>query len=186
MKKGFTLIEMLVVIGMIAVLTAASMVGYTKFVKQAENAKNQELVSNVVTALTAIYQIDGAWPKRLVTGAMQTPPFLDENAALPLGKRGYLTLDYDSAANTLRGYDRFGVLTQDGVAILKRRGTKVQKTEVEGYLVCYAIDDDGDGIVDIDSLGVRVRATACAWCTGKKTKGQASVVKSWTAGQEVR
>lgn len=186
MKRGFTLIEMLVVIGMIAVLTAASMVGYTKFVKQAENAKNQELVSNVVTALTAIYQIDGAWPKRLVSGAMQTPPYLDENAAIPLGKRGYLTLDYDKNTNTLKGYDRFGVITPDGTAILKRRGTNVQKNEIEGYLVCYAIDEDGDGITEVSDLSVRVRATACAWCAGKKEKGKTSIVKSWTKGQEVR
>ena len=53
-KSGFTLVEMLVVIGIIAILAAASMVGYSKVVKSARRAKNQELVSNAATALAQI------------------------------------------------------------------------------------------------------------------------------------
>lgn len=186
MHKGLTLVEMLVVIGMIAILTAASMAGYSKFIKQAEKAKDQELVSNVVTALTAVYQIDGQWPKRLVTGADNADPKLDQNAALPLGKRGYMTLNYDASENRLVGYDRFGVLTSDGIAFLKSGGSRATEEAVDKYVVRYGIDVDGDGITELPSLGVRVRATACAWCSGKKKSGKDTLVKSWTKGQEVR
>lgn len=182
MKKGFTLIEMLVVIGIIAILSGASMVGYAKFVRQAEDSKSTELLSNVVTALTAMYQTDGSWPKRLITGARKSPPLLDEDAALPIGKRGYLTLDYDQETNSLKGYDRYGVMTSEGVAIMKRKGRNAQKNHVMGYIVNYAIDEDGDGKTEIPSLGITVRATACAWCAGKGGK----ILKSWTRGQEVR
>ena len=64
-KSGFTLVEMLVVIGIIAVLAAASMVGYSKVVKSARKAKNQELVSNAATALTHILNKEGVWPDEL-------------------------------------------------------------------------------------------------------------------------
>lgn len=185
MKKGLTLIEMLVVIGMIAVLTAASVAGYSKFVKQAENAKNQELVSNVVTALSAIYQTDGQWPKRIVTGANNADPKLDQNAALVLGKRNYMSLDYDSDENRLIGYDRFGVLTPEGVARMKNGGSRVTEETIDPYVVRYGIDTDGDGITELPSLGVRVRATACAWCLSK-SKDKKSMTKSWNPGQEVR
>ena len=51
-KSGCTLVEMLVVIGIIAVLVGASIGGFSAMTKTAEKAKCQELVSNVATALT--------------------------------------------------------------------------------------------------------------------------------------
>ena len=58
---GFTLVEMLVVIGIIAVLTAASVVGYSRVTASAEKARCFELVKNVHTALVQLYnQNNGA------------------------------------------------------------------------------------------------------------------------------
>lgn len=45
MKKGFTLVEMLVVIGIIVILLGASIGGFSKMTKSAERAKARELVS---------------------------------------------------------------------------------------------------------------------------------------------
>ena len=59
MKRGFTLIEMLVVIGIIAVLAGASIGVFAKASKKAQLAKGRELVSNVATALATIYQQSG-------------------------------------------------------------------------------------------------------------------------------
>ena len=61
---------MLVVIGIIAVLAAASMVGYSKVVKSARKAKNQELVSNAATALTHILNKEGVWPEELLQNGL--------------------------------------------------------------------------------------------------------------------
>ena len=55
-RAGFTLIEMLVVIGIITVLIGASLGGYTAMTRSAERAKCQELVANTATALTALFQ----------------------------------------------------------------------------------------------------------------------------------
>ena len=54
MKKGFTLIEMLVVIGIIAALIAAAIGSYSGVTRAAEKAKCRELVAQVATALTTL------------------------------------------------------------------------------------------------------------------------------------
>ncbi len=194
-RNGFTLIEMLVVIGIIVTLMAASMAGYAKITATAETTRARELVSNVTTALTSLYNREGQWPKRIVSGASGEYK-LDENAALPLATKNYLSLAL--ADGKLSGYDKFGVVTPWAVTVLKRAGkdanktTKVGAKTIEEHILRYVIDDDGDGFVDVPSIetgvgGVKVRATACVWCCSKDGSfKKKDIIKSWTNGQEVR
>ena len=62
-KAGFTLMEMLVVIGIISVLMGVAVAGFGGMTKRAQRAKTQELVSNAATALTMIFQEKKSWPK---------------------------------------------------------------------------------------------------------------------------
>ena len=201
MRKGFSLIEMLVVIGIIAVLIAASLGGYAAFTKAADKTKCQELVANVATALTALYQKEGNWPRRLaIRGG--TDGKLDAETARAL--KGYLTLDIDSATGKVQGYDRFGIVSPWAVNVLKRSGkavtlsTQVSSSKrgpqtVDDHILHYALDLDGDGIIDGAMVGgerVDVRATAIVWCAGKdgymeaySTGLRRDDVYSWTQGQ---
>lgn len=197
MKRGFTLIEMLVVIGIIAVLMAALIGGYAGVTKAAEKKKCQELVSNVATALTALFQTDGAWPKALLSNG-KTDGELDEKAAYPLAKGGYLSLTV-ADGNKLGGFDRFGVVSPWAAAHIKRAGNAAQLGDKIGsytlrdHILHYALDLDGDGIIDGASVGgenVRIRATAAVWCCGKDGKMEKysdgihkDDVYSWTYGQ---
>ena len=204
MRKGFSLIEMLVVIGIIAILTAASIAGYSKVTKSAERAREQELVSNVATALQALYQQEGVWPKRLVNGAGSDGRLTADVAyALAANGRKYLSLSAENGR--LIGFDRFGIVTTWATAAIKRGGTaaslgtKVGGTgkTVEDHILHYAIDTDGDGIVDNVSVGGAsipgIRATAVGWSCGKDgvvspySAGGRSAgsddVYSWTPGQ---
>lgn len=196
MKRGFTLIEMLVVIGIIAILMAASMAAYSKMTKTADKAKAQELVHNVATALSSLYQQEGSWPKRLLNGGAQG--VMDADRALPLAKGGYFPLNWKG--DRLIGLDRLGILDPWGAAVIKRKGASASQSDVYrgnnfDHIIHYAIDADGDGIVeaDIGGEGVKVRASAIAWGAGKDGKLEAySVgsrkddVYSWSAGQARR
>ena len=51
--KGFTLVELLVVIAILAILSSVAVVGYTAFIKKAEDAKIDAEVKNVQNILDA-------------------------------------------------------------------------------------------------------------------------------------
>ncbi|MBR3957296.1 MAG: prepilin-type N-terminal cleavage/methylation domain-containing protein, partial [Kiritimatiellae bacterium] len=78
-RRGFTLIEMLVVIGIIATLMGVMLASVTKFIKSAEKTRCQELVANTATALTARMTA----PVRAATAARaatSTPRFIWKKA----------------------------------------------------------------------------------------------------------
>ena len=200
---GFTLIEMLVVIGIVAVLIGASIGGYAKMTKSAEKAKAQELVSNVATALTALFQQEGAWPRRLARKAASGDGELDAETAYTLvaGTTKYLSLT--TQGSRLAGLDRFGVVTPWATSVIKRKGLSAALTDkvtgstaVKDHVLHYALDLDGDGIIEANVGGesVKIRATAAVWCIGKDggDKGKpwpyaqgrkAGDIYSWTYGQ---
>ena len=176
MKKGFTLIEMLVVIGIIAVLVSATIGTFSAVRNSAEKARAQELVSNTATALIALFNDNGVWPKQLRDGASKQR--LDEEAAYPLvANTKYMSLTADGNARKTVGLDRFGVVTPWATSAIKRGGTSVtlgkkigNGTTIEDNILYYALDLDGDGIIKNVKVGgevIDVRATAIVWCIGK-------------------
>ena len=181
-NQGFTLVEMLVVIG-------------SRMTKSAENAKARELVMNTATALSSLYQNEGAWPKRILT-ANAGNNLLDAQAALPLAdymslKTKEIKCNDDTKKKELTGLDRFGIVDIWGAAVLKRRGDSASEGEVKNRILYFAVDDDDDGIVEIAKLGhLKVRASAVVWGAGKDGKMAESYydgikqddIYSWTSG----
>ena len=201
MRKGFTLIEMLVVIGIIAALVAATLGSYSAVTRAAERAKCRELVAQVATALATLYQSEGNWPKRLAVQG-KTDGKLDAETAIAI--KDYYSLNVDENGK-LAGYDRFGIVSPWAHDVIKRGGSKVTiQTQVsvsknggpqtvDDHILHYALDLDGDGIIEGAMVGgesVNVRATAIVWCAGRDgymepySKGQkGDAVYSWTQGQ---
>ena len=187
MKRGFTLIEMLVVIGIIVILVASSVGAYSKLTKSADKTKGQELVAN--TALAALFIQEGAWPRALRTNGAKDG-LLDADAAYPLAKGGYMTLT--TSGTRLSGVDRFGIVTPWGTAHIKNRD-KVGDSTLKEHILHYALDLDGDGIISGASVGgesVDVRATAIVWSVGPSGRVEAyskglrgDGIYSWTKGQ---
>ena len=178
MRKGFSLVEMLVVIGIIASLVAASIGGYAAATKSAERAKCRELVSQAAIALTTLYEREGSWPKRLATTGSRDGKLDADNARL---LADYYKLKVDDESGKLAGYDRFGIISPWATDVFKRAGngaalsTRVSTSRhgpqtIDDHILHFAIDLDGDGIIEDASVGgeaVTVRATAIVWCAGK-------------------
>ena len=207
MKRGFTLIEMLVVMGIIVALMAACLVGYRKMLVMAEKTKCRELVSNAATALAALYTDSGAWPRSLRNAnTAGGAKILDGKAAYALASRGFLSLEVSSESaksGKTAGLDKFGLITPTAAKVVKRLGNSATLSSmvtsgstIEDHILRFAIDLDGDGVIEDVNVGgetLAVRANAVVWCCGKDGKilpfhegVRSDYVHSWTEGQIVK
>lgn len=214
-KLGFTMIEMLVVMGIIAILSGALMAGFGRVTKSAQRARAQETVSNVATSLTAMLQKLGRWPvdedKALSKcGGNDGSGFgTVEKVALVFAKQGFMNVSTKGSGDNMKllGTDRCGIVDPWAQAVLKRtRGEQGSGKElkvptggtVRDHVVYYAIDDDLDGVVEAQVCGerIRVRASAIAWSAGadgklgssysKRQKDNEDNIYSWRRAQEVK
>lgn len=174
MKKGFTLVEMLVVIGILGVLMGAGMATFSSANKKAQRAKAQELVINVATALDAIYQREGQWPRRIIAEG-KSDGKMDENVAYELAKRGVMSLTRDDGAKKTSAGDKCGIVSPWAQNVVKRNGTSASLSNkvptggtVRDHLVHFAVDTEGLGYVEASVGGerIKIRATAVAWVCG--------------------
>ncbi len=196
--KGFTLIEMLVVIGIIGIIASVCLVAFGPATGAAEKARCQELVSNTATALTQLFNDKGRWPKALLANNGAKEGLLDKDAAYPLAKGNYMTLTTENGK--LSGYDKFGVVSPWALKALRTKGNAATLATrlptggtIEDHILRYALDTDGDGIIQGASVGgesIDVRATCIVWCCGRDGKIEAysdgirgDDVYSWHKGQ---
>ena len=61
-KRGFTLVELLIVIVVIAILAAISIVAFNGVQQRGRDSARQSDVSNIIKAMTAYTADDGSWP----------------------------------------------------------------------------------------------------------------------------
>ena len=70
-QKGFTLIELMIVVAIIGVLAAIAIPQYNKYVARTQVAEAFALLGQAKQALTLYYQENGAWPDVLISNMGQ-------------------------------------------------------------------------------------------------------------------
>lgn len=180
-RKGFSLVEMLVVIAIVSMLMGALTLGLGRIAKTAQKSKAQETVANAATALGIIFQKEMNWPG-LLTQNFKSGGYgrLDERVSRVFVKYGLLGLSHrmNNDVPELLGADRCGVVTPWAADVLKRSSGADKSTSVPSggtvgdHVLYYAIDDDGDGFTEatVGGTTVKIRASAIVWCAGADGK----------------
>ena len=204
--RGFTLIEMLLVIGIIAVLIGAGIGGYTGAIRAAQRAQGNELVHDVQVALVQLLQKKGAWTPSILAEGASGNGQMKEGVMAELVKNNVLSGTIEEKVNedgtkTVRmtGLDKFGILSPWAAAVVKQRinssslgeQTKIPSGgQLSDHRLRFSVDDDYDGIckVSVSQRGgesAEVRASACVWCCGYDGKfGTKDDIYSWAKAQE--
>ena len=201
--KGFTLVEVLVVIGIIAVLSGALMMGFGRMTKSAQRAKATEAVSQVAQALVILRQKnDNVWPP-VVSGNFGGADGSGKGIVVDVAKRlaKFDLLDIATKGDNLVGISRCGVVDPWAESVLKRSEDANSETKVpsggtvQDHIIYFAVDIDGDGITEatVGGQDVKVRAEAIAWCAGADGKiapyvqrGRSDDIYSWDKAREKR
>lgn len=95
MQKGFTLIELMIVVAIIGILAAVALPAYQDYTKRAQAAEAVSLAAGLKTSISEHLSATGSFPTAIVAPDAATPPTATEISGQLNGK--YVTLTY---ANT--------------------------------------------------------------------------------------
>lgn len=131
MKRGFTLLELIVVIIIIGVLATLGLTQYAKVIEKGRQAEAQSVLGNIRT-LAKAYQLEkGTWPTLAQMGLSTG----DTNTDLPTA--------CDAAVPSIRYYFSYNASGgANSTAVATRCGTGMGKTP--GYAIAYTLTIDYD------------------------------------------
>ncbi len=168
-RTGFTLVEMLLVIGILGIL-ATTLVGSFSYVqKAARQSQAQTLASELATALSIYLQQERSWGDVLPDKSE-----MDEEACWVLQeKKLFDVTTYKSGGAEINNdsLDRYGLLDPYGRALL-RRNPGISAEEVIRHRLQIRLDDNYDGYVEAPD-GTKVRASVLVWSRGPDGKDDA-------------
>ncbi len=183
LSGGFTLVEMLVVIGIIGILAATLIASFSNMKTAARQSQAHNLVVEVATAMSLYAQKEREWPAlwlnkddvgmdQEVCWVLQDKKLFDVTT---YKYSGDVVMNLLQANINPQSTDRFGLLDPWARAALRKTPTVSDRDKVDSggtfadHRLQFRLDKNFDGKVDDQDgapPGVEVRASAIVWSRG--------------------
>ena len=128
MQKGFTLIELMIVVAIIGILAAVALPAYQDYTKRAHVSEGLSLAAGLKTAATEYYSSEGKWPANNAAAGAEATITGNAVSSITIDKNT-ITITYDTkvddaATNTVT---LVGTAANGSITWSCKGGTVVQK-----------------------------------------------------------
>ena len=103
MQKGFTLIELMIVVAIIAILAAIAIPAYQNYVIRSQVTEGMSLADGAKTGMSEFYASAGTWPTTNTSAGLAIATSITGNyvSSVNVGTNsGMITITYGNKANT--------------------------------------------------------------------------------------
>ena len=197
---GFTLLELLFVIGIIAILMGITASGYIAYIRHARETRCHDKIVQAEIALSKMKGMTG-WPSIIINNVKNNEGLLDENVCRKFTHSSNIFTQTENADHLLRGADRFGIVTVWAETFLEENPKASKTTDIPGggtvrdHIFRFSVDkEDSPGVcvANVGGVTIKVRKTAIVWCCGANGEFEpygadgSDDIYSWTDDQVVK
>lgn len=102
MQKGFTLIELMIVVAIIGILAAIALPAYQDYTKRTHVSEGLSLAAGAKASVTEYYSSQGEWPDSNSAAGLDKASKITGNAvtSVEVGNSGVITVTYNSKVGT--------------------------------------------------------------------------------------